>query len=285
MIKLRQQAEDILRNKSEDSSNLSLKDTQELVHELQVHQIELEMQNDELRQANEQISILHKKYVDLYDFAPSGYCTLDQKGQILEANLTLAEQLGVAKGKLINTPFYHYIVKADRDLLYLHLKKLSQTEVQTNCEVRLVKQNGCQFHAQLESRIVRNRVDNISIHTSIIDITERKQAEQKLVQLNQELEQRTAELSLANAELARAARLKDEFLANMSHELRTPLTTILSMSELLTDGAYGEINAEQLKAVGYIETGGHHLLSLVKAISKKESTKISSGANKNIPLG
>jgi PAS domain S-box-containing protein len=282
MTKLRQQAEEILRNQSEDSSNLSLMDAQKLIHELQVHQIELEMQNNELRQANEKNSILRKKYVDLYDFAPAGYCTLDQKGEILEANLTFSEQLGVAKGNLINTPFYHYIVKADRDLLYLHLKKLSQTEVQTNCEVRLVKQNGCQFHVQLESRIVQNSVDNISmIHTSIMDITERKQAEQKLAQLNQELEdkvqQRTAKFSLANAELARAARLKDEFLANMSHELRTPLSAILSMSELLTDGTYGKINTDQLKAVGHIEYGGRHLLSLINDIldlSKIEAGKM-----------
>jgi len=282
MTKLRQRAEEILRNQSEDLSNLSLKDTQELLHELQVYHIELEMQNDELRQANERLSILHQKYVDLYDFAPSGYCTFDKNGQILKANLTLAEQLDVVKGNFINTSFYDYIVKADRDLFYLHLKKLSQTEVQTNCEVRLLKQNGCQFHVQLESRIVRNSVDNISlIHTSIMDITERKQAKQKLAQLNQELEdkvqQRTAELSQANAELARAARLKDEFIANMSHELRTPLSAILSMSELLTDGTYGEISAEQLKAVGYIETGGRHLLSLITDIldlSKIEAGKM-----------
>jgi PAS domain-containing protein len=115
MSQLRQQAEEILRNQSEDLNNLSLRDAQNLLHELQVHQIELEMQNDELRKANEQFSILHKKYAELYDFAPSGYCTLDQNGQILEANLTLAEQLGVERSYLINTLFYHYLVKKDRD--------------------------------------------------------------------------------------------------------------------------------------------------------------------------
>jgi len=84
--------------------------------------------------------------------------------------------------------------------------------------------------------------------------------------LAKKVEERTAELSQANAELARASRLKDEFLANMSHELRTPLNAILNMSELLTDGIYGEINAGQLKAVGYIETGGRHLLALINDI-------------------
>jgi len=525
MTILRQRAEEIVRNQSEDSSNLSLPDAQHLLHELQVHQIELEMQNDELRKANEQCSILQNKYADLYNFAPTGYCTLDLNGHLLEANFTLAEQLDVAKDHLINTPFYHYIVKEDRDLLYLHLKKLYQTEVQTNCEVKLVKQNGCQFHAQLESRFVRNSVDNSSvIHTSIMDITEQKKTEQALqaseekyrslvdninvgifrfsvdgkilnvnralvrmlgfdsaeelmllpaivnyvdikrreellaklreqgkvknfeveglrkegttfyasvssilkyddkgnplfmdgvieeiterkqaeellrqerdkaqtyldiagvmfvaldseskvtlinlkgydilgyseaeiigqnwfdnfiparhktevqevfaklmrgdmtsieyyensiltqsgeeriiawhnaivrdkngnitgilasgediterrqiemelaeerASLAQKVEERTTELSLANAELARGARLKDEFLANMSHELRTPLNAILMISELLTNAIYGEINAEQLKAIGQIETGGRHLLSLITDI-------------------
>jgi len=404
-FQIRQQAEEILRNRSEDSTSLSLLDTQHLLHELQVHQIELEMQNDELRKKNEEYLTLHKKYVELYDFAPSGYCTLDQKGQILKANLTFAKQLGVERNYLINTLFYHYLVKEERDLLYLHLKKLFQTEVQTNCEIRLVKQNGCQFHAHLESIIVRNSVDNISvIYTSIMDITEQKQTEQalqaseakyrslvdnlnvgifrssvagKILSVNRALvrmlgfdsaeelmqlpailryathreellaklreqgevkkfevevlrkdgsaffasmssilkydeegnplfmdgvieditkrrqieaelaeeratlakkvEKRTAELSQANAELARAARLKNEFFANMSHELRTPLNTILSMSELLSDGIYGEVNAEQLKAAVYIEDGGHHLLSLITDIldlSKIEAGKM-----------
>jgi PAS domain S-box-containing protein len=282
MNKLRQRAEEILQNKSEGSSNLSVPDSQHLFHELQVHQIELEMQNDELRKTNEEFFTLQKKYTDLYNFAPTGYCTLDQKGQILEANITFAEQLGVERCNLINTRLYYYLVKEDRDLLYLHFKKLFQTGVQTTCEVSLVQPNGCQFQVQLESRIVPSSVANPGMsHTSITDITARKQAEQKLAKLNQELEakiqQRTAELSQANAELARAARLKDEFLANMSHELRTPLNTILGTSELLSDGLYGEINEKQLKAMKYIENSGHHLLSLITDIldlSKIEAGKM-----------
>jgi PAS domain S-box-containing protein len=113
------------------------------------------------------------------------------------------------------------------------------------------------------------------------DITETKKAhvalEKERASLAQRVKERTAELSLANAELARAARLKDEFLANMSHELRTPLTAILSMSDLLNEGIYGKINEEQLKAVGHIEAGGRHLLSLINDIldlSKIEAGKM-----------
>ncbi len=113
------------------------------------------------------------------------------------------------------------------------------------------------------------------------DISERKQMEMELIKerasLAKKIDERTAELSQANAELARASRLKDEFLANMSHELRTPLNAILTMSELLTDGIYGEINEKQLKAIGHIENGGTHLLSLITDIldlSKIEAGKM-----------
>jgi len=282
MNKLRQRAEESRRNQSTYLSHHSVMDVQQLIHELEVHHIELEMQNEELRKINEELSILHDKYVDLYDFAPSCYCTLDKNGQILEANLTLAEQLGVERSDLINLTFYHCIVQEDRDLFYLHLKKLSQTEAKTNCELRLVKSDGCQFYAQLESRIARNRVDNSSmIHTSITDITVLKKAQAALederASLAQRVEERTAKLSQANAELASAARLKDEFLANMSHELRTPLTTILGMSEFLSDELYGKTNEKQLKAAIYIEKSGHHLLSLITDIldlSKIEAGKM-----------
>lgn len=95
--------------------------------------------------------------------------------------------------------------------------------------------------------------------------------------LAQRVEERTAELRAANAELARAARLKDEFMANMSHELRTPLNAILGMSEILRTNVYGNLNDEQLNAVHYIEEGGAHLLSLINDIldlSKIEAGKL-----------
>jgi len=84
--------------------------------------------------------------------------------------------------------------------------------------------------------------------------------------LAQRVKERTAELTTANAELARAARLKDEFLANMSHELRTPLNGILGLSEILQEGIYGFLNPQQTKSIRTIEESGRHLLSLINDI-------------------
>ncbi|MDM8562785.1 PAS domain S-box protein, partial [Candidatus Marithioploca araucensis] len=113
------------------------------------------------------------------------------------------------------------------------------------------------------------------------EITELKKAQADLenerASLARRVDERTGELSKANAELARASRLKNEFLANMSHELRTPLNAIIGMSELLLDDVYGEINEGQLKAIKHIDNGGRHLLSLINDIldlSKIEAGKM-----------
>lgn len=113
------------------------------------------------------------------------------------------------------------------------------------------------------------------------EIVERKQAEAALVEeralLAQRVRERTAELSKVNAELARAARLKDEFLAAMSHELRTPLHAILGSAEILRENIYGDLNEKQLKYTRNIEEGGRHLLELINDIldlSKIEAGKM-----------
>ncbi|MBN2416471.1 response regulator [bacterium] len=113
------------------------------------------------------------------------------------------------------------------------------------------------------------------------DITQRRQVEADLEEerasLARRVDERTQELSLANAELARAVRLKDEFLANMSHELRTPLNAILGMSEALQENVYGDINSKQYRSLQIIQDSGRHLLSLINDIldiSKIEAGKL-----------
>jgi signal transduction histidine kinase len=123
------------------------------------------------------------------------------------------------------------------------------------------------------------RLNDREVLTIVRDVTEQKQFEQQLQELNQSLEhkvqQRTVELQLANEELVRATRLKDEFLANMSHELRTPLNAVLGMTEGLQAQVYGDLNERQLKCLKTIESSGNHLLELINDIL--DLAKIESG--------
>jgi signal transduction histidine kinase/ActR/RegA family two-component response regulator len=125
-------------------------------------------------------------------------------------------------------------------------------------ELEGIKKDGAPF--PLEMSISETRIGDEVLYTAAVrDITERKRAEEAL-------RERTAELSAANALLARALRAKDEFLANMSHELRTPLNAILGKCEILQEGLHGALNDKQHSSLGVIEESGRHLLSLINDI-------------------
>ncbi len=187
--KLRKRAEKQLLERDVDRSDMPLADIHELIHELEVHQIELEMQNEELRQAQLDLEAARDKYTDLYDFAPVGYFSIGDKGLILDANLMGATMLGRERGKLTGRRFSQFIAKNDQDVFYLHRQKLFETKTKQVCELKLAKKDGAEFYAQLESYAVKDEAGNYSsIRTSLSDITERKQAELALMATKQEIE-------------------------------------------------------------------------------------------------
>ena len=187
--KLREQAEKRLLKRGADLKNMPLKDMNALVHELEVHQIELEMQNEELRQAQMHIEAERDKYTDLYDFAPVGYFNISDKGLILDANLMGATMLGIERGKLTSRYFSQFIAKDDQDVFYLHRQKLFKTKMKQTCELKIAKKDGTEFYAQLESSPVKDDDGNYSaLRSSLSDITERKQAELALIASKLEIE-------------------------------------------------------------------------------------------------
>jgi two-component system, cell cycle sensor histidine kinase and response regulator CckA len=120
---LRKQAEKRLAEKSKPSK-MSERTIASLIHELQVHQIELEIQNENLRQAQTIIENSKKRFSDLYDFAPVGYITTEKAGKILEANLTAAELLGIDKNDLVGKHFNVFVHLEDVNIFILHLRSL-----------------------------------------------------------------------------------------------------------------------------------------------------------------
>ena len=159
-VALRGQAEELLRAKTDElHPPLSAEASRRLVHELQVHQIELEMQNAELRRTQEELDISRNKYAELYaelyDFAPVGYFTFDPQGVIRAANLTGAQLLGTERGLLADKPFSRFIADSGgREIFSQHLKNVLQRHGLHRCEIRLTGKDGSIIHGQLQSVMV-----------------------------------------------------------------------------------------------------------------------------------
>jgi PAS domain-containing protein len=135
---LRLKAEEQLRKNQQKADKLALEsDVKKLLHELQVHQIELEMQNEELRQANEAAEAALKKYTMLYDFAPMGYFTLDQQGSICELNFTGAEMLKDKRFALVHTNFKLFVSETSRTVFNAFLKRVFSGFAKESCKVML----------------------------------------------------------------------------------------------------------------------------------------------------
>ncbi len=159
---------------------MSPEEIKHTIHELQVHQIELEMQNENLRLAYAELDSLRARYFDLYDLAPVGYITVSEKGLILEANLTAATMLDVLRSALINQPVSRFILKEDQDDYYLHRKQLFETGVQQQCELRMLKHDEVPFWAHLEVSAAEDEAGGSVYRIIIIDVTERKQMQAKI---------------------------------------------------------------------------------------------------------
>src|SRR5574341_596721 len=127
-----------------------------------MHQIELEMQNEELRRMQSELEDSRNRYSDLYDFAPIGYFTFNENGNIIEANLTGTDILGIERSFLIKKPFSRYIDFSSKDAFYLHLRKVFRTNTRQTCEIKLAGKNGNQLDARLESLAVQDSEGNPS---------------------------------------------------------------------------------------------------------------------------
>ena len=178
---LRVRAEKLLAARGTDLRQMSPDDVLNLAHELQVHQVELEMQNEELRQAQETITETGNRYADLYDFAPVGYVTLDPQGLILEVNLTGAGLLGASRELLLRTPFILFVAPGDRPAFHAYLRRLPAGGAPQSCELELSPQQGLSAAVSLESLAMVEAGDKvIQYRMAITDVTRRRNAEDAL---------------------------------------------------------------------------------------------------------
>ena len=238
-----------------------------LLQELQVHQIELEMQNGALRSVQTELEASRDRYLNLYDFAPVGYLTLNSNGMIEELNLTAATLLGAERKNLLTRRFTAQVVAEDQNRwLTLFLVVLKQ-DGKGSVEVSLQRRDGTVFQALLDCQRTKVGAGDTALRIALTDISERRQLEAELAQHRNHLEQlvfaRTAELAEAKDAAEAANRAKSIFLANMSHELRTPMNGVMGMTDLALRRA---IDPKQIDWLTKSQGAAKHLMDVLNDI-------------------
>lgn len=232
--------------------------TAQLMHDLQVHQIELQLQNEELRQAQLALAESHARYFDLYDLAPLGYLTVAASGLITEANLSAAKMLGVVRSALVKRPMGRFVVKTYQDRYYKCRRRLLETGQAQSCEIQVMQNDGGALWVKLDVNAVQADTEDSDLRVILSDISERKHLVEALQETNKNLE-------LARLQADRANLAKSEFLSSMSHELRSPLNAILGFAQLMESGAPPPTPSQQASLEQIIK-GGWYLLALINDI-------------------
>jgi PAS domain S-box-containing protein/putative nucleotidyltransferase with HDIG domain len=255
---LRQRAEAVfLKNNAQSSENLDVlspEATRQMLHELQVHQIELEMQNEELRRSQTELDAARSRYFDLYDLAPVGYCSVSEIGLILQANLTAATLLGVARGALVQRPFSGFISKEDQGVYHLLRKQLFETGEPQVCDLRMLKLDGTQFWVHLVATAAQDADGAPVCRVVLTDIDERKHNEHELIESKERIQRQVVQLQsafMSTVEVATSlSERRDPYTAG--HERRVGKIAAAIGAEL----GLGEHDQEGLRVAGYLHDIG-----------------------------
>lgn len=266
------------------ADSLDGQDVKRLYHELQIHQVELEMQNEELTRTKLDLEATRDSYFDLYDLAPVGYLTLNKDGLIQRANLTAVTMLGLEKEALINTPILNFIFSDDVDSYYLQSRSAIEASENFELELRFVQSEGSPLWVNLQASLQHDDV----LWITFSDITKRKLAEEAFKQLNDELRAKDEILLLQSRHAAMG-----EMIANISHQWRQPLNILgMQLQQLQLFYDMGQFNKELLEknVAGSMEIIKHmsntidYFRNYFKPESEKSEFKVQESINSSLSL-
>jgi len=245
MSDLRKKAEQLLLQKNEEL-NKKVEDMTEVVHELQVYQIELELQNRELQEYSEKIQLLERKFFTLFNFSPISYFLFDKSGIIIDCNLKAVELLASSKERILNMPMISFIGDGRKDEFFNFLEDTITSNTLNTQKFTVLQRS----KTNVTVEFVALKIYEESILAAAIDITQK--------------EQRDIELRNALIEAKESDKLKSDFLNTISHEIRTPLNAINGFSQMLC-----HYNLSETKKIEYsenIKRGASQLLKIVEDI-------------------
>ncbi len=215
--------------------DFSSAEVKKVFHELEVHQIELEMQNEELRKTHQELYDAKARYYELYNKAPVCYCTLSEKGIIMEVNERTLKTVGLDENQLLMRKMTDFIFKEDQDILYLHQQKIMESSEPQTCEFRIVNNDGVLIWMIVSATADKDSNGNPIFRLVLNNIHERKMMEERLK--NKE------KMFLVQSRYAAMG----EMISMIAHQWRQPLNIIgLAIANIQTKQAFQMLDKEAI---------------------------------------
>jgi len=237
---LRKKAEAFLGRDSTGTEDQASIDAKTLLHELSVHQVELELQNQELMEARDAAERMQVKYFALYDLAPIGYAGFTIQGQVADINLAGAEMVGEPRNRIVNSRFQLFIAQRDIPVFNDFLLRVFRNGIKTKCEVQLERDGQPLSIVRIEGVLAEQKPEkNLACRAAIIDITEQRNAErdiihrnEELTALNRKLEEAGVDLRSKQDTLTQSLAETEALLDEVNHRVKNNLSAFISLLSL-----------------------------------------------------
>jgi len=242
------------------AETLSQDEAKRLLYELRVHQIELEMQNEALRESQIALDAVRARYFDLYDLAPIAYCTVSEQGLIWQANLAAATLFGLTRNALLNQPFSRFVFVEDQDIYYLGRRRLASGGGPQSFELRLAGRDGAPFWAGMTIDIGRDSAGKPELRMVLSEVGARRKTAAEQERLRQKLAETNAWLASAGVAASAAASGQSDRIAPIIDEIDARLQAILCRLEAARSIP---LTAEQRHRMDQIRSASCYLATLL----------------------